>query len=185
MVFYSTPPMPAPIPTCLAWYYNTTKMKTVGSLVYSPYSIWHVYKWLFNLNCAPSLQVLYSWFIYSLFHSGASQLDPQGTATPYRHPTTSSSRAVREANIQCKFCGKEFRSSWHRKRHELIHTGQKPFSCHFCHKAFNQRSNLLEHERVHTGSRPHACKYCRMRFMKLRAKNCHEMECNLRAGEIL
>lgn len=139
----------------------------------------------FNLNCAPSLQVLYSWFIYSLFHSGASQLDPQGTATPYRHPTTSSSRAVREANIQCKFCGKEFRSSWHRKRHELIHTGQKPFSCHFCHKAFNQRSNLLEHERVHTGSRPHACKYCRMRFMKLRAKNCHEMECNLRAGEIL
>ena len=59
----------------------------------------------------------------------------------------------------CTKCGKAFISASKQKRHNLVHTREKPFHCSFegCGKRFSLDFNLMVHKRVHTGDRPYAC----------------------------
>lgn len=54
-------------------------------------------------------------------------------------------------NFHCHFCEKEFKRQDHLKRHEIIHTGEKPFICtkSFCLKTFTRKDNLTKHIRTH------------------------------------
>nr|XP_029529620.1 putative zinc finger protein 705E [Oncorhynchus nerka] len=42
------------------------------------------------------------------------------------------------------------------KRHQKVHTGEKPFGCHLCQASFSHSFNLKRHQRVHTGENPTA-----------------------------
>lgn len=81
---------------------------------------------------------------------------------------------------RCRFCGREFKTSWNCKRHELIHTGVKPFTCRFCNKSFNQRINLVGHERLHTGLKPYPCQYCGILFSRKSGSRSHEQTCRFK-----
>lgn len=50
-------------------------------------------------------------------------------------------------NCRCQFCGKCFQSSWHLKRHERIHTNERPYNCGNCGKSFSDNSNYCKHVR--------------------------------------
>ena len=50
---------------------------------------------------------------------------------------------------RCRYCGKQFRRSCDRKRHERIHTGERPYVCKQCGWKFGDCSNLRKHERIH------------------------------------
>ncbi|XP_028929990.1 zinc finger protein 740 isoform X1 [Ornithorhynchus anatinus] len=69
-------------------------------------------------------------------------------------------------NFICEHCFGAFRSSYHLKRHILIHTGEKPFECDECDMRFIQKYHLERHKRVHSGEKPYQCERCQQSFSR-------------------
>ena len=67
----------------------------------------------------------------------------------------------------CRYCSKSFPRNYCVKRHERMHTGERPFQCKECSRSFSDRSNLLQHVRSqHTKERTNTyfCTPCNHRF---------------------
>lgn len=58
-------------------------------------------------------------------------------------------RIPKEKNIKtypCKLCDYIASQKWLLKRHNLTHTGEKPYYCEFCDKNFRQLTHLNTHK---------------------------------------
>ena len=69
-----------------------------------------------------------------------------------------------EKPFKCPVCEKGFSQAYDLKQHELIHSKETPFHCKHCDKGFKQKSNMIKHERIHTGEKLFCCKVCKKRF---------------------
>lgn len=79
-------------------------------------------------------------------------------------------------NYQCKICRKAFKDNSKLRRHQLVHTGERPFKCPYCDKCFSVDFNLKTHIRVHTGEKPYKCPYpgCTKSFTQAGNLNTHK-----------
>lgn len=74
----------------------------------------------------------------------------------------SSHRSNRKKHL-CETCGKLICSA-DQQRHNLVHSGERPYKCAQCPKSFVQRRNLTDHERRHTNEYPYECSDCPRNF---------------------
>ena len=76
--------------------------------------------------------------------------------------------------FSCNICGKRFNQQRNLKRHNLIHTGEKPYQCKYCNRKIRHQSTFKRHERIHTGEKPYSCRYCQMNFKQKTNLDKHE-----------
>lgn len=66
---------------------------------------------------------------------------------------TNTKKVIRALRYSCETCYRGFVSPVDLRKHERIHTGDKPFTCSHCQRCFSQKGNLNTHvRRWHTGS---------------------------------
>jgi len=63
--------------------------------------------------------------------------------------TTSSIEKSPMKKKECQYCPAVFKSNTDLRRHERVHTGEKPFQCNVCQKQFNRKGNMEKHMTTH------------------------------------
>ncbi|CAF0876719.1 unnamed protein product [Didymodactylos carnosus] len=69
------------------------------------------------------------------------------------------------STLVCERCKATFSSAYALRKHQRVHTRDKPFSCDFCGSKFSQWGNLRHHIQRHLGISPYACPYCKKSFI--------------------
>ncbi|XP_051544374.1 zinc finger protein 420-like [Myxocyprinus asiaticus] len=77
------------------------------------------------------------------------------------------------ARYLCNTCGRKFTRSSDVRRHQLTHTGERPFHCSHCEKTFQHAWDLTKHCRKMHDEAAFTCQLCASSFANLRLLRAH------------
>lgn len=95
-------------------------------------------------------------------------------------PSPGLKKHMKEKKYKCEWpnCDKAFYRADELKRHNRVHTKEKPFACPHCDRKFARSDHVRTHVRIHTGEKPYKCNYCSKCFARsderLRHHKVHE-----------
>ena len=72
-----------------------------------------------------------------------------------------------ECYLSCSYCAKRFKSMADLKKHEIVHTGEEPYSCDLCPKTFQKKQGLNQHRKTCSAPKSEvslSCSYCDKNF---------------------
>ncbi|KAG2457966.1 zinc finger and BTB domain-containing protein 14 [Polypterus senegalus] len=76
--------------------------------------------------------------------------------------------------LSCQICGKTFIDESRLRKHEKLHSADRPFICEMCNKAFTTHAHLKEHLKIHAGYKPYRCDVCGKSFIRAPDLKKHE-----------
>ena len=87
--------------------------------------------------------------------------------------TKTSQSVPLEKTYECAQCPAKFARRDELKRHQKIHSGDRPLDCPYCDKRFMRSDHRTTHIRTHTGEKPYRCTECDKSFARSDEKSRH------------
>lgn len=105
-------------------------------------------------------------------HNGMDVTESSRDLSPPRSHKAEASENPR-ARYVCNTCGRKFTRTSDVRRHQLTHTGERPFRCAHCEKTFQHAWDLTKHCRKFHGEATFSCRLCPSQFINFRALTAH------------
>lgn len=93
------------------------------------------------------------------------------------NPVVPGRKEGRRQFFHCRICFKTLSTARLAMRHELVHSGIRPFKCSYCNKTYAREECRVRHERTHTGVKLYKCDRCSESFTWYNTLRRHKDKC--------